>query len=258
VKARKPEHRLGFRVRGYEVDPGGRLGPTTLCRWLQEAAAEHAAALGVAVETLIEAGVAWVLTRFDLAMDRWPVDGDEVIVATWPEAMNRLLTERRFEITGSGGEPFGRATTLWLVLDLASRRPVRIPSSVSRALASHGLGAHPVRPADLAGPQTVERELRFDVRRSDLDLAGHVNNTSFVEWALEAVPEEIWAGSELRRLEVAFLAECRSGQSVVTRAGRESGGAGFTFCHQVVRPDDDREVARARSRWSSPAARVLG
>ena len=26
----------------------------------------------------------------------------------------------------------------------------------------------------------------------DLDLAGHVNNTSYVEWAVEAVPDEIW------------------------------------------------------------------
>jgi acyl-CoA thioesterase FadM len=59
--------RLGerFRVRSYETDPMGRLQVPVLCRLLQEAATAHAAELVVAVDALIESGVAWMLSRPD-------------------------------------------------------------------------------------------------------------------------------------------------------------------------------------------------
>jgi len=90
-----------FRVRSYEVDPMGRLQVPILCQLLQEVATTHAAEIGVAVDTLIESGVAWVLSRLDLHMERWPRIDDEIVVETWPAAMNRLRTERRFRILDS-------------------------------------------------------------------------------------------------------------------------------------------------------------
>jgi acyl-ACP thioesterase len=247
-----PIHRLLCRVRSYEVDPRGRLQVPILCRLLQEAATEHAADLGVAVEALISTGVAWVLTRLDLTMDSWPSVGDEVVVDTWPAAANRLTTERRFEIFDHHGSRIGSATTLWLVLDLARRRPVRIPATVAEPLSKLGLGDRPVRPDELASPGRVDRELTFAIRRCDLDSAGHVNNTSFVEWAIEAVPDDIWNRSNLERLEVAFLAECHRGQTVVSRAGARPDSEPREVLHQLVRRNDGREVARARTSWSCP------
>ena len=74
-----------------------------LCKLLQEAATAHAAKLGVAVESLREAGVAWVLSHLRLRVERWPGPDAEIVVKTWPEAANRLLVERRFEVL-TGGE----------------------------------------------------------------------------------------------------------------------------------------------------------
>lgn len=42
--------------------------------------------LGVAVGALIDSGVAWVLSRLDLQMVRWPRCDDEMVVETWPSA----------------------------------------------------------------------------------------------------------------------------------------------------------------------------
>jgi acyl-ACP thioesterase len=253
-----PVHQLSCRVRSYEVDPRGRLQVPILCRLLQEAATEHAADLGVAVDSLISTGVAWVLTRLELTMERWPGVGDEVAVATWPAAANRLTTERRFEITDDRGVCIGRATTLWLILDLARRRPVRIPPAVAEPLSKLGLGDRPMRPDDLAPPDEVVRELAFAIRRSDLDSAGHANNTSFVEWAIEAVPDELWNGCHLARLEIAFLAECHRGQTVVSRAGTLPDTAPRSMLHQLVRREDGREVGRARTSWTEEPPPVIG
>jgi medium-chain acyl-[acyl-carrier-protein] hydrolase len=238
-----------FRVRSFEADPLGRLQVPILCRLLQEAATAHAAELGVAVDALVDSGVAWVLNRLDLHVQRWPRSDDEIVIETWPSAMNRLLTERRFRIVDSSGQESGRASTLWLVLDLERRRPVRLPAHVVENLQKLGLAPDPNRPDELAPPDTITSELGFSVRRSDVDLAGHANNTSFVEWVVEAVPDQVWSACNLSDLSIQFLAECRRGQTVLSRSQLLGDDETPEVRHQLIREEDGVEVARALTTW---------
>lgn len=114
----RPVHRMTARVRSYETDSQGRLQAHILCKLLQEAATVHAAELGVAVESLKEIGVAWVLSHLNLHVERWPGPDAEIVVKTWPEAANRVLIERRFEVRHrllrqEDGTTVARARTVW-------------------------------------------------------------------------------------------------------------------------------------------------
>lgn len=244
----KAVHSEQFRVRSYEVDPMGRLQIPILCKLLQEVAVAHAAMLGVAVESLFERGTAWVLSRLNLRMEHWPRGDDEIVIETWPAAANRLLTERRFRILDVEGRETGSASTLWLVLDLERRRPVRLPPQVVERLQALDLEPEPVRPPEIVSPDASTLELAFTVRRSDVDLAGHANNTTFVEWVVEAVPDEVWRAGDLHELEIQFLAECHRGQTVLSRSQLTSGEQ-LEVRHQLLRQEDGVEVARARTVW---------
>ena len=245
----KAKHNNRFRVRSFETDPLGRLQVPILCKLLQEAASAHAAILGVAVETLIESGVAWVLSRLHLDMQRWPTSDEEIIIETWPEAANRLFTERRFEVFGASDSSIGTASSLWLILDLERRRPVRLHAHVIERLGELGLGSEPRRFRDLVTPDPVDRELTFTVRRSDLDSAEHVNNTSYVEWAIEAVPDVVWSEKDLAELEIQFVSECHQGQTVLSRSQQVERGDDIEVRHQLTRHEDGAEVAHARTVW---------
>jgi len=242
-------YREGFQVRSYETDTQGRLQIPILCQFLEEAAVAHAAILGVAVEVLIKSGVAWVLSRLHLEMERWPAADEEIFIETWPEATSRLFTERRFEVLDSTERRIGAVSTLWLVLDLARRRPVRLPPQVTDRLREHELGPEPRKFGDLVAPDPIDRELGYTVRRSDLDLVDHVNNTSYVEWAIEAVPDEVWSAADLAELEIHFLSECHHGQTVVSRSQATDRGDSTHVRHQLTREEDGIEVARALTSW---------
>jgi acyl-ACP thioesterase len=242
-------YRETFQVRSYETDPQGRLQVPILCQLLQEAATAHAAILGVGVESLIDSGVAWVLSRLHLEMDRWPAADESIVIETWPEAASRLFTERRFEVLDGSERRIGSVSTLWLVLDLERRRPMRLPAQVTDRLHEHELGPEPRKFGDLVAPDPIEHALDFTVRRSDLDLADHVNNTSYVEWAIEAVPDDVWISRDLAELEIHFLSECHHGQTVMSRSQVVERGDGTEVRHQLMRHDDDTEVARVRTVW---------
>ena len=172
--------------------------------------------------------------------------------------MSRLFTERRFEVFDASDRRIGAASTLWLILDLERRRPVRLPAHVVERLGELGLGSEPRRFGDLVTPDPVDRELAFTVRRSDLDSAEHVNNTSYVEWAIEAVPDEVWSTAELAELEIQFVSECHHGQTVVSRSQLVERGGDLEVRHQLMRSDDGAEVARALRCGGRKGARGKG
>ena len=216
---------------------------------MQETAVAHAAILGVSVETLMDNGVAWVLSHLDLKVERWPGPDAEITIKTWPEAASRLIIERRFEVLDSAGELSASASTYWLVLDLKRRRPVRLPAVVLEAMTKHEIGSATVKPDRLEQPDLVDLERVFTVRRSDLDMADHVNNTSYVEWAMEAVPDEVWKNQELAELQIGFLSECHQGQTIVSVSQTTGDARGSEVRHQLVRREDGEPAALARTVW---------
>ena len=111
-----PTHRETFRVRCRETDRNGMLKLSSWFDFLQEAAANHAARLGVGLEALSERGLLWVLSRLHLSICRYPAIGEPGTVETWPNGFRRLFAHRQFRLTGEDGGELAVASSAWLLL----------------------------------------------------------------------------------------------------------------------------------------------
>jgi len=240
-----------FPVRYHELDSHGLLRPVTLLNIVQDAGGQHAAQLGVSVRELRQRGLTWVLARFHLSVDRYLNADDVIHVRTWPSILEGRFACREFEARDKNGDIFSRATSSWAVLDLASRRPVRLekclpeyPLTTNRALYDE-FASLPQFPHS---PDVTLRELTFQVRRSDQDSNCHVNNTVYADWALEAVPDDVAAG-HLYSLEVSFRAEAVYGDTVVSQCVVKRSADDTECLHRIINSLDRRELARLRTRW---------
>jgi acyl-ACP thioesterase len=238
--------RATFTVHSYDADAFGVLAPAALAGYLQEAAGRSADALGFGFADLNRSGLTWVLARQQVQLDAAVLLGETLEVETWPSGVDRLAALRDFRLFRSGAE-VGRALTTWFAIDVATRRPVR-PDKIfpqSRlAQAAHVLPLGSPPPGALAQPD-VER--RFQVRFADIDANLHVTNSSYVAWALEALDEGTWRRSRLTSIDVQFLAECNLGAYVRCRSAAVGEGERL---HAIVREEDGKELARARTRWT--------
>jgi medium-chain acyl-[acyl-carrier-protein] hydrolase len=239
-----------FRVRAYEVDATARASVPAVANWLQETAGNHATALGWAVDALQAQGRTWVLARLHLCLGGAPSWREDVHVTTWPSGVHRLYALREFRLTGSGDRELGVATTGWLLLDLAGRRPVRLPDALEEVAhrTPERVLADPF--AKLPEPEGAGTVKTFEVRLSELDMNRHANNVSVIAWALEALPEEVVLSASLAELEIEFRAEALLGNLVHSHAHRVAEGSA-AFLHRLVRESDGREIARARTLWRS-------
>jgi medium-chain acyl-[acyl-carrier-protein] hydrolase len=235
-----------FRVRASEVDAGGHASVEAICDWLQEAAGNHAASLGWAVDDLLPRGLTWVLVRLRLELHRVPAWKETVEVTTWPSGVDRAWALRDFRLRDGDGRDIGSAGTAWAILDLASRRPVPPPSEVTdAAVGTPGrLFEGPIE--RLPEPAGAPPRRPIEVRFADLDMNRHANNVRVIGWVLQGLPDEV-RPRRLARLDVEFRAEALLGDALVSEAVA-AGDA--TFLHRVVRPADGKEIARARSSWT--------
>jgi medium-chain acyl-[acyl-carrier-protein] hydrolase len=244
----EPIYEKTFAVRSYEVDLAGRVRPTALLNYLQEAAGDHARRLGIAVRDLLPQGLTWVLSRTHLELTGTAVSREEIRVRTWPSTREGRFSCREFELAGADGRTFALATCSFAVLDLATRRPVVI----DERLPSYPLLPRRVIADDFTAlPRLSEPAmgLIFRVGRADLDINRHANNVAFAAWALETVPASVAENYRLSGLEIAYRAEVLYGETICARSRELPGGEGRTFLHQIVRAGDGVELTRLVTRW---------
>ncbi len=234
-------------IRASEMDFRGHLSVRALCELLQEAAGNHAQALGVGPQ-----GWTWVLREWQFEMAAWPRWRQEVTIETWPSGLNEMVATRDFRLLDGDGQPIGRATSRWMVVDFRRRRPIRMPDAVRaiRRPERAVLAADTLPRAAPDGPPGLAVDYR--VRFADLDINEHVNNVSYVEWVLETVPREVLRGATLAAMTTAFRAECRSEATVTVErwADPERSAPGRpAFLHRVLEKEGARELAAARTLW---------
>lgn len=241
-------HTIHFPVRSFEVDPGGRMTLRSLAAYLQEAADADATRLHVSMTQLVERDLAWVLHRLRIEVDSYPRVGQELAITTWPKRFERLVAHRDFTVCEGSGAPVARASSRWVVVDLTTRSVIRLPEFIREL---------PVPDRDAAltldgpGPAAVdapEIERRFEVRRSDLDIARHVNNTRYVGWAVESVPDEIFETHRPSSIEIQFRQEAGWGDVVHTQSQRLEAEPP-AFAHSLWAESKAMELARATTRW---------
>ena len=239
-----------FPVHYYEVNNHREASPVAVLNYLEETAVRHSDKVGCGIDRLQEENKGWVLTRWSVNIKKFPSRNETAVIETWPSNFHRFYATREFRITGAGGFLLGRATSLWVFLDLNRKRPERIPEFIQNAY-----GENPVRMIadefpDLPGLDRPEKNLSFRVRLSDIDSNNHVNNTRYAEWMLEAAPLGLHRDFRLSTMEIAYKKETGYGSSVISEyAAVESSGTEKTLLHRILDSGTGTELVRARTVW---------
>ncbi len=202
-----------FVIRIHDCRPDGLIKANALMQYLQEAAACHAEELGVGFDDLDRWGCLWVLVNLRLELVCAPKWGDQIVVTTWPSGCTRVIASREFIGRSPDGREFFRAATDWMILDKhtgrlknLARLDLNLPQTGPKALATG-----PVRLQPLDGYTGV---CTLRVPFSALDFNGHVNNTEYVRWALDAVHQGLGRLPEVRSMQLTYLAEVFDGDEV--------------------------------------------
>lgn len=185
------------RVRFSEIDGNGLLSIPALVNYLQDCATFHSVAVGMWPQHVAQTGRTWLLSAWEIEIDRLPHFGEDIIVSTWATGFKGLRANRNLTICSADDEgrehPLVRADSSWFMFDMRTGKPIRIPTEEADPYRSDI-----ERDAPLDMP-SIPRSIRTSdegtlttpvtVAASLLDTNGHVNNAQYVSLALGALEE---------------------------------------------------------------------
>ena len=220
------------RARAYECDFRGCWKPAAFLQAMQEAAALHAADLGVGYEQLQAREMAWVLSRVKIRFLDQARLGETVVLRTWPRGVQqKLFFTREFEITAGDGRTLALATTGWVLIQPVRRR-ILASAVLSADLPLQDVPALDELLEKIAVPDGLPELGSFSAAYSAVDVMGHVNSARYLEWLADCFPFEEHQLRRLAWIQVNFANEVKPGERVLISAGPQGAPEDGTWLAQ--------------------------
>ncbi|MDR1027753.1 MAG: hypothetical protein LBL46_05045 [Rickettsiales bacterium] len=215
---RADKFQMKKRIATAEIARDGRMRPVSMMQELQAVADIHATLLGAGRAFCLSNNMTWVVTHYNIEILQMPDDKEELQFITWPLPHEALRAVRDFEVRGADGRPLIRASSQWIMIDLTTRRPVKLTEKLPEwnSLTERALDAPFDKMPDELGAQSGARD--FDIRYDDIDVNQHVNNAVYVLWATESLGYDFLMSHKLRGLRINFKKEIPAGAARVSVA----------------------------------------
>ena len=181
-------------IRYSELDETGHLRLESLLDYFQDCSTFHSEDLHLGVEYLKKEHLVWVLSSWQIVVDRYPWLGEKVVIGTLPYEVKGFLGYRNFAMLDEKGEYIAKANSLWSLLNTETGRPATVTQAM---LDGYVLGEKldmEYAPRKIAVPGDGMTGEPVVVRKHHLDTNYHVNNQQFIDIAMEYLPEHFVVG----------------------------------------------------------------
>lgn len=214
---------------GYSrVDANGELPIYEIMNYLQDCTNFHSESLGAGIDFMTSRGKAWIIVAYKIVIESPIKLGQDICVGTSPTDFGSMFATRQFFIRDMDGNDLVKADSLWLILDLESRKPTRITQEDKDFY----------QYAEVFQDVKASRKIRFQsephkvgdfvVKRTYIDNNGHMNNADYLRAAVEYLPNDF----RCKELEIVYNKEAMENQEVAVMLHSEVDGIGMTFTSQ--------------------------
>lgn len=235
-----------YEVKSYETDSHGFLRLITLMNILQDAADGSATSLGLGFDDCAAKGVAWVGSNYLLKIKRLPKMHEKFVVETWPAEAKLWGAIRDFILRDENGIELVRASSQWVLIDVARKHPVSLSKHIPgyEALNERALDVEFGKAPEFT---ESENEYVFKVRFDDIDINHHVNNAVYPLWAGESVSKE-WRENHIpQEIMLWYQKEALYGEQVKVLTHTD----GMRTQHSITNEISGEELCRCEILWCS-------
>jgi acyl-CoA thioester hydrolase len=111
--------------------------------WVDRAAELHAETFGCSRAEMKAMGMMWFVVRHEINYRAEAWQGDRLIVATWVATLERFKSRRETRIIRPRDNTvIADAVSVWVLIDLATRRPTRVTPEMFAGFESLGVVTH--------------------------------------------------------------------------------------------------------------------
>ena len=206
------------RIRYSEIDHRGRITLPAIVNYFQDCCTFQSEDIGQGDAKLKKENHAWILSYWQIVVDRYPKMGEKIRICTWPTNFKGFLGDRNFQILDEDGKRVAYANSVWVYMDVEKGRPVKAPQEMVEL---YGVG-EPLEmeyePRKVTRAECVTELEAFPVRRYHIDTNEHVNNSQYIQMAMEMLDKDI----QIRQVRVEYKKSAVYGDMIVPKIAKET------------------------------------
>ncbi len=183
-----------------DFDANSQLRHSHTLQFMQNLATDHAEILGFGWHTMNDNGLLWVLGKIKVKYFKSITKSIKCFkLYTWPIAPSKFFADRLFVAVDEKGEQLFCGVQTWLIIDKESRR-------IASSKKVESIYTADFDTTTLDDDMTMDK-IRLDdsfavsysrtMRFCDLDLNGHVNNTCYIDYAVDTQQTANFVGFEI-------------------------------------------------------------
>ena len=178
------------RIRYSETDSEGRLTLNALLNYFQDCSTFHSEDVGLGIGYMKEIGQVWVLSAWQIVVNRYPQLGEKVRIVTLPYELKAFLGYSNFAMLDEKGEYIAKANSLWSLLDVTTGKPVIVNEAMRKGYVADEKLDMDYAPRKITVPEGGQLLESIVVKKHHLDTNLHVNNGQYVNIAMEYLPDD--------------------------------------------------------------------
>ena len=200
------------RIRYSEVDSSCRLSLTGLTNYFQDCSVSHSQSHDVGIRFLADNHIAWVLSSWQICINRLPLLNEQVKISTWAYGMKAFYGYRNFTLEDAGGSTLAYANSVWVLVDTRTGRPVKVPQEFADTYGLEPQLEMECAKRKLHIPDDMEKKGEIVVPQFFIDSNHHMNNEKYVMLAQQLLPNDF----EISELRVEYRKEAKLGDTVIS------------------------------------------
>ena len=177
------------RVRYSEIDHTGNMTLPALINYFQDCSTFQSEDIGLGTEVLKAKKKAWILSYWQIVIERLPALGERITAGTFATEFKGLYGNRNFVLDDARGNRLAYANSVWVFMDMEKGRPARPEPEDVLPYGSEPALEMEYEDRKIRLPENLEEKPSFPVRKYHIDTNEHVNNCQYVQMAMDYLPE---------------------------------------------------------------------
>ncbi|MDY2839089.1 MAG: thioesterase [Treponema sp.] len=173
-------------------------------------------------------GIVLIVSRISFHVCKMPVADQLITLKTWESAAMGPLCTRNYEIFDSvTNEPLIKGQSLWTILDLNNKKIIPAKNYTYRPIPVNTVNFEGLKCGKIPAPETMESLGSRKIVFSDLDSNGHTNNAKYINFAIDALPEE-FQRKQIKDMRLNYSKEAMLGQILELKGHYDSEAGKYT------------------------------
>ncbi len=209
-------YECNYTVKSTEIDSNFKMRIDYIVSLFQAITGVHSLEMGVDGPTLLKSSNAiWVLTKFKLKFNRFPVMDERLTAKTWPTAVKGVRFNRDYLLLNEN-EPLVMGSSEWCTLDYETNTIRRVntvcyPTEMPHLTEQSGVGDF------IKFKEKVTESDYSHTHKSafvDIDTNKHTNNIAYLRMALNCFSPDEFENLSLADMQISFLSQSYFGDEI--------------------------------------------